>query len=355
MGSFQKNSGGAKNPKRIRIIEVIAAAALVLAIAFYIRSTSVEVYDGSAASAAGQTMEAAAGPAASGQSAVSPGQAAAPEKAASGPADKQAEHASEKKDEIATSGPVKQEEGTAVQNRIAEAPQEIAPAAAANAQTAGIPKPAEGIPVSAAEQKQPSNVIIAGDVGISYGSSPGGGRSSGGGSSSSGTEPAGPDVPETTVPVPSEPEPTQPETSAPVNPDTPAGPEKPTDPSGRTILSCTLAITCEPFLDDTSDAVRAKLPADGIILDETEVEFYEGDTVFDVLKRVCRAKQIPYKNTTTFYGAYINSMDNLSEKYYDYSTGWCYYVDGEYATKSSDAWVLEGGEHIEWVYDSWSA
>ncbi|MDD5832952.1 MAG: DUF4430 domain-containing protein [Clostridiales bacterium] len=183
----------------------------------------------------------------------------------------------------------------------------------------------QGVPLetsdSVTESVEDTSVIIAsGSSGIMYSSSSGpGSSSSSGGSSSSASDSI-----------------TLPESAA----------------AGYPV--CTVTISCEPFLDDVSEAVRSRLPADGIILPVTEVEFRSGESVYDVLKRVCRAKGIPYRASSTYYGAYVSSIDNLSEKYYDYSTGWCYYVDDEYAMVSSDQWQLEGGEHIDWIYDSWS-
>ena len=182
----------------------------------------------------------------------------------------------------------------------------------------GVPLETSG---SATEAAADGSVIFAsGESGILYSSSSGpGSSSSSGGSSSSASDSI-----------------TLPESAA----------------AGYPV--CTVTISCEPFLDDVSEAVRSRLPADGLILPLTEVEFRSGESVYDVLKRVCRAKGIPYRASSTYYGAYVSSIDNLSEKYYDYSTGWCYYVDDEYAMVSSDQWQLEGGEHIDWIYDSWS-
>lgn len=90
------------------------------------------------------------------------------------------------------------------------------------------------------------------------------------------------------------------------------------------------------------------------MLGSTPVEFYEGDTVYNVLSRACAAKGIPISASSTSYGVYVKSIDNLSEKYYDYSTGWCYTVNGVAPQVSADNYVLQSGDVVSWTYDAWS-
>ena len=57
-------------------------------------------------------------------------------------------------------------------------------------------------------------------------------------------------------------------------------------------LRCTVTIECSTVLEhmDALNPAKADIvPADGVLLPETTVAFSEGDTVFDVLQRVCRA------------------------------------------------------------------
>jgi hypothetical protein len=73
-----------------------------------------------------------------------------------------------------------------------------------------------------------------------------------------------------------------------------AQPSKTPEPSGGQ-LSCTLTITCEEIFDNAGslDAAKADIvPQDGVMLQKTSVRFTPGETVFDVLKRVCEQKSI---------------------------------------------------------------
>ena len=72
-------------------------------------------------------------------------------------------------------------------------------------------------------------------------------------------------------------------------------------PNGQLFLSenpenvCTISIRCDTILDNLDKLEEEKVPytpADGIILPETQVEFTEGETVFEVLLRGCEAADI---------------------------------------------------------------
>ena len=54
--------------------------------------------------------------------------------------------------------------------------------------------------------------------------------------------------------------------------------------------NCTISIECSNILDNMDNLKKTKeefIPEDGWILKETEVAFQGGETVFDVLKKVC--------------------------------------------------------------------
>ena len=58
---------------------------------------------------------------------------------------------------------------------------------------------------------------------------------------------------------------------------------------------CTITIVCDTILDNTDNLNEEKapfVPKDGTILPKTRVSFKEGDTVFEVLNKVCEAADI---------------------------------------------------------------
>lgn len=59
-----------------------------------------------------------------------------------------------------------------------------------------------------------------------------------------------------------------------------------------TKYTCIISISCETILDNIDKCVESKkalVPEDGIILPATEVTFSDGESVYDVLQRVCKA------------------------------------------------------------------
>lgn len=112
---------------------------------------------------------------------------------------------------------------------------------------------------------------------------------------------------------------------------------------------CLMEITCTPFLEHAKPSVKELLPKNGTIMGSTQVEIAPGDSVYDVLLRVCKSKNIQMSGSST----YVKSIANLAEKNYDNSTGWCYYVNGKLPDISAGAYKVKENDKIRWVYDAW--
>lgn len=118
---------------------------------------------------------------------------------------------------------------------------------------------------------------------------------------------------------------------------------------------CTLAIECTLVLDqfDELGSVKAAfIPADGWILAPVTVSLEEGDTVFDVLERVCRGCdiQLEYSWTPLYDSYYVEGIGHLYEFDCGEQSGWVYTVDGNNSNYGSSSYVLSGGEEIVWHY-----
>ena len=75
---------------------------------------------------------------------------------------------------------------------------------------------------------------------------------------------------------------------------------------------CTITIVCDTILDNTNNLNEEKapfVPINGTILPKTKVSFAEGDTVFEVLNKVCEAAdiQIEYSWTPMYNSYYIEA------------------------------------------------
>ena len=102
------------------------------------------------------------------------------------------------------------------------------------------------------------------------------------------------------------------------NPSTPQEPEQ---------WTCYLEVECHTILNNMDKCKKEKrelVPSDGWLLMPTEVVFYEGESVFDVLRRTCRQKKIhmEFSNTPLYNSAYIEGIGNLYETDVGDLSGW---------------------------------
>lgn len=120
-------------------------------------------------------------------------------------------------------------------------------------------------------------------------------------------------------------------------------------------LTCTIAIYCDTILNnwDSLDTAKASyVPDDGVILAPTQVSFEVGETVFDVLKRVCDACdiQIEYSWTPMYDSYYIEGIHQLYEFDCGPQSGWMYKVNEWFPNYGCSEYKLTGGESIVWCY-----
>ncbi len=128
-----------------------------------------------------------------------------------------------------------------------------------------------------------------------------------------------------------------------------------TETAEEELVTCTVTIRCDTILSNMADLDRAKepyVPQSGCILSATEVEIDEGDTVFDVLRRVSEefGIQLEYNWTPIYDSYYVEGIAHLYEFDCGEESGWMYRVDGSFANYGCSSYKLTGGEYIEWVY-----
>ena len=139
----------------------------------------------------------------------------------------------------------------------------------------------------------------------------------------------------------------------------PEGKPQPVEPEDVTIsdkaYTCTISISCETILSnmDRCDPSKVDLvPQDGWILAPTTVTFYEGESVFHVLQRVCKQQRIhmEFENTPIYNSAYIEGIHNLYEFDVGELSGWMYHVNGWFPNYGCSRYALKDGDTICWVY-----
>lgn len=144
-----------------------------------------------------------------------------------------------------------------------------------------------------------------------------------------------------TDPVPEgKPEPVEPE-------------DKPDDTARKSY--CTFSIDCATILNNLGDLKPSKLdvlPSDGVILGALRVEIYEGESVFDVLQRVCRSNGIQLEASWTpgYNSAYVEGIGNLYEKDCGELSGWTYSVNGWQPNYGCSRYALHNGDVVQWRY-----
>lgn len=118
---------------------------------------------------------------------------------------------------------------------------------------------------------------------------------------------------------------------------------------------CTITIVCDTVLDNTDNLDEEKapfVPRDGTVLPKTRVSFAEGDTVFEVLDKVCQAAdiQLEYSYTPLYKSYYIEGINHLYEFDCGPESGWMYKVDGRFPNYGCSAYELRDGQDIVWCY-----
>ena len=165
---------------------------------------------------------------------------------------------------------------------------------------------------------------------------------------------------EQTAPAPLSPPPSSEEVPSPANVSDAVPSELPPTESEDTAAPegtyyCTLSISCAALLDhmDQLGAGKAELvPEDGWILRPTEAVLYEGESVFNVLQRVCKQNKIHLDSTDIARGgiAYIKGIGNLYESDCGELSGWTYQVNGQSPNYSCSLYALQDGDEICWSY-----
>ena len=125
--------------------------------------------------------------------------------------------------------------------------------------------------------------------------------------------------------------------------------------STDTYSYCTIEIRCDTILDNMENLAAGKsgyVPSNGVILSTSRIEFSEGETVFEVLKRACSRAgiQLEYSWTPLYNSYYIEGINNLYEFDCGNESGWMYKVNGWFPNYGCSSYDLEDGDTIVWCY-----
>ena len=105
-------------------------------------------------------------------------------------------------------------------------------------------------------------------------------------------------------------------------------------------------------MDKCKEAKKEWVPDDGVILSATTVTFTEGESVFDVLQRVCcdNGIQMEASRSPKYNSAYVEGIANLYEFDVGEGSGWMYKVNGWFPNYGCSRYQLKDGDTVCWVY-----
>ena len=140
----------------------------------------------------------------------------------------------------------------------------------------------------------------------------------------------------------------------------PEGKPNPVEPDENNInkgqtYTCTFSIECSTILNnlDMLDPEKLEMvPSNGVILETVTVTFYEGESVFDVLQRLCKEYGIHMEAewTPIYNSAYVEGIHNLYEFDCGALSGWMYSVNDWYPNYGCSRYQLKDGDVVQWRY-----
>ena len=146
-------------------------------------------------------------------------------------------------------------------------------------------------------------------------------------------------------------EPVQPVEPQPVVPEpVPPQEQQPT----QTELICSLEIRCDKLIGNGNlDPDKVELvPEDGSLFLVTDVVFFEGESVFNVLQRTMKQNKqhLEFVQTPLYNSAYIEGICNLYAYDAGDLSGWMYSVNGAFPNYGCSQYVVQAGDVIVWHY-----
>ena len=125
--------------------------------------------------------------------------------------------------------------------------------------------------------------------------------------------------------------------------------------SGSSGGTCIISINCSTILSNMDSLPAEKeefVPSDGWILKSTKVSFSAGESVHDILQKVCRDKGIHMESSFTpaYDSAYVEGINQIYEFDCGELSGWMFSVNGWFPNYGCSKYSVSDGDVIQWVY-----
>lgn len=119
--------------------------------------------------------------------------------------------------------------------------------------------------------------------------------------------------------------------------------------------TCFISVRCDSVLNNIvnlNENKRDIIPKDGIIFENQNAVFYEGESVFNVLARELKKNKIHFEYTKNpmYNSVYIEGIGNLYEFDCGDLSGWLYKVNGKSPGCGCSQYMLKKGDKVEFIY-----
>ncbi|HBB72649.1 MAG TPA: surface/cell-adhesion protein [Ruminococcus sp.] len=113
----------------------------------------------------------------------------------------------------------------------------------------------------------------------------------------------------------------------------------------------TMTIRCDTIKDEQDSEYAEYIPEDGVILETTDFEFAEGDSVYTILTDAARTFGLQTDSRGGMTGmVYVAGINYLYEYQFGDLSGWIYHVNGVAPSVGCGEYIVSDGDNIEWLY-----
>lgn len=129
---------------------------------------------------------------------------------------------------------------------------------------------------------------------------------------------------------------------------------KPDKPTKKYDNTCTFVIECKTILDNKDKlkkGLEKYIPDDAVIFSKT-VGFDSGESVYDILRRICdeNSIQMEASYTPAFNSYYVEGINNLYEFDCGQGSGWMYSVNGVFPNYGCSSYKPANNDKIAFRY-----
>lgn len=129
---------------------------------------------------------------------------------------------------------------------------------------------------------------------------------------------------------------------------------KPDKPTKKYDNTCTFVIECKTILDNKDKlkkGLEKYVPDDAVIFSKT-VGFDSGESVYDILRRICdeNSIQMEASYTPAFSSYYVEGINNLYEFDCGQGSGWMYSVNGVFPNYGCSSYKPANNDEIAFRY-----